>query len=246
MKNGFLSIGLLVASCLSSVSYAQKLQLLTENLPPVNMSKAGKNYAKGDDVSGIATDIVRLMCAKAGMDCVITLKFPWDRIYNSALERKGYGLFSASRTEERDPLFKWVGPITQVKWVVYKLSTSPVSVSKLDDLKTLRVGGYKGDAVSIFLENNGVLVQTVFEDKQNVDKLLKGQIDVWATGSLSGPYLAKEAGLTGLKEVFVLQTRDLWLAMNKQVDDDIITKLNRALKEIKSTSEYEAIYAKYR
>lgn len=246
MNKWLISLGLVLSSMVSPALNAQKLELLTEKLPPINMSKSDKNYAKGDDVEGIAPELIRSMCKKAGIECEITLKFPWDRIYKSALERNGYGLFSASRTAERESLFQWVGPLTEVKWVVLKLPSSSVSASSIDDLKALKVGGYKGDAVTTFLQGKGVTVDAAFEDKQNVGKLKKGQIDVWATGSLSGPYFAKQEGVSGLQEVMTLKKNELWLALNKQIDPSIVEKLNKALADIKKSPEYDAIHSKYR
>lgn len=247
MMKGLLTAGVVAVVLFSiPVTQAAKLQLLTENFPPVNMSKTGKNFAKGDSVVGISTEIVQLMCSKAGVDCAITLKFPWDRIYKSALELNGYGLFSVTRTPERESSFKWVGPLTEIKWVVFKLDSSPVSVSSLDDLKSLRVGGYKGDAITDFLVSKGILVDEAFQDQQNVSKLAKGQIDVWATASLSGVYMAKQEGVSGLKEAFVMKTDPLWLALNKGVDDATVSKLSNAISEIRSSSQYTAIHEKYR
>lgn len=246
MIKGLLTAGIVVVLFSIPVVQAAKLQLLTENFPPVNMSKSGKNFAKGDSVVGISTEIVKLMCSKAGVDCVITLKFPWDRIYKSALELNGYGLFSVTRTPERESSFKWVGPLTEIKWVIFKLASSPISVSSLDDLKSLRVGGYKGDAITNFLVSKGVSVNEALQDQQNVSRLAKDQIDVWATASLSGIYMAKQEGVTGLKEAFVMKTDPLWLALNKETDDGTVSKLSNALAEIKSSPQYTAIHEKYR
>ncbi|MCX7080693.1 MAG: amino acid ABC transporter substrate-binding protein, partial [Pseudomonas sp.] len=41
------------------------LVLLTENFPPYNMAKNGKNFAQDENINGIAVDIVREMFKRA-------------------------------------------------------------------------------------------------------------------------------------------------------------------------------------
>lgn len=72
------------------------LVLLTENFPPYNMAKNGKNFAQDENINGIATDIVREMFKRAGITYSLTLRFPWERVYKLALENPGYGAFVLS------------------------------------------------------------------------------------------------------------------------------------------------------
>ncbi len=87
--------------------------LLTENFPPFNMAADGTNYAAERNISGINADIVREMFKRAGIAYSLTLRFPWERIYNQVLAQPDQGLFSTTFTAEREPLFKWVGPLRQ-------------------------------------------------------------------------------------------------------------------------------------
>lgn len=53
----------------ASLAHAQapaKIDLLTENFPPYNMAADGKNFARDENISGIAVDIVREMFKRAG------------------------------------------------------------------------------------------------------------------------------------------------------------------------------------
>src|SRR3546814_13102530 len=73
------------------------LVLLTENFPPYNMAKNGKNFAQDENINGIAVDIVREIFKRADISYSLTLRFTWERIYKLALDNPGYGV----RTEER-------------------------------------------------------------------------------------------------------------------------------------------------
>ncbi|RDH45231.1 transporter substrate-binding domain-containing protein [Zooshikella ganghwensis] len=71
-------------------------------------------------------------------------------------------------------------------------------------------------------------------------------IDIWATGSLSGPYLAKQEGLVGLKQVFSFNKNDLYLALNKDTNPEVVKKLNEALSKMRQDGSIEKIYRQYR
>ena len=47
---------------------------------------------------------------------------PWARAYTYGLEKPQHCVFSTSRTAEREALFKWVGPVSQIDWVLYALA----------------------------------------------------------------------------------------------------------------------------
>ena len=82
------------------------LVLLTENFPPYNMAKNGKNFARDENIEGIAVDIVRETFKRAGISYNLTLRFPWERIYKLALEKPSYGVFVMARLPDREALFK--------------------------------------------------------------------------------------------------------------------------------------------
>ena len=67
--------------------------LQTDNFPPFNMGPSHKNFARGDEVQGIATDTVREIFKRAGIGYSLTLRSPWDRIYTQTLTDSGHGLF---------------------------------------------------------------------------------------------------------------------------------------------------------
>jgi polar amino acid transport system substrate-binding protein len=189
----------LSASAHAELAPDYRVVLLTENFPPYNMASNGKNFAREDNLDGIAVDIVREMFKRAEVNYSMTLRFPWDRIYKLALEKPGYGVFVTARLPEREALFKWVGPIGPDDWVLLGRSDSPINLTSLEQAKQYKVGAYKGDAIAEHLLENGLEPITVLRDQLNAKKLMAGQIDLWATGDPAGRYLAKQGGVSGLK-----------------------------------------------
>lgn len=219
--------------------------LLTENFPPYNMAINGKNFAQEDNIDGIAADVVREMFKRAGVKYNLTLRFPWDRIYKLALEKPGYGVFVTARLPEREQLFKWVGPIGPDDWVLLAKADSSINLSSLDEAKQYRIGAYKGDAISEYLTDKGVEHSTSLRDQENARKLVAGQIDLWATGDPAGRYLAKQEGVSGLRTVLRFDSAELYLALNKEMPDEIVAKLQAALDQMRSEGFVDATLNNY-
>lgn len=221
------------------------LVLLTENFPPYNMAKNGKNFAQGENINGIAVDIVREMFKRAGVTYSLTLRFPWERVYKLALENPGYGAFVMARLPDRERLFKWVGPIGPDDWIMLAKADSKITLESLDDARKFKVGAYKGDAIAETLTKQGLKPIVVLRDQDNAKKLVSGQIDLWATGDPAGRYLARQDGVTGLKTVLRFNSAELYLALNKDVPDEVVVKLQQVLDQLKAEGVVEKIRAKY-
>ncbi|WP_458378921.1 substrate-binding periplasmic protein [Pseudomonas chlororaphis] len=221
------------------------LVLLTENFPPYNMAKNGKNFAQGENINGIAVDIVREMFKRAGINYSLTLRFPWERIYKLALEQPGYGVFVTARLPDREPLFKWVGPIGPDDWILLARDDSKIALQSLEQARKYRIGAYKGDAIAETLAKQGLRPQVVLKDQDNARKLVGGQIDLWATGDPAGRYLARQEGVTGLKTVLRFHSTQLYLALNKEVPDETVARLQAALDQLREEGVVEEIMGRY-
>ena len=231
--------------CGAAQAAPEQINLLTENFPPYNMAVDGKNYARDENVQGIAADIVREMFQRAGIDYTLTLRFPWERVYKMALETPGYGVFVMARLPEREALFKWVGPIGPDDWVLLARADSPINITSLEQARGYNVGAYKGDAIAEHLAAQGLQPALALRDQTNVEKLQSGEIDLWATGDPAGRYLAKQQGVTGFKRVLRFEDAQLFLALNKETADETVAKLQAALEQMKSDGTVEAINGRY-
>jgi polar amino acid transport system substrate-binding protein len=220
--------------------------LMTENLPPYNMAVDGKNFAQESNIEGIASEVVRETFKRAGIGYSMTLRFPWERIYKLALEKPGYGVFSTARLPEREKLFKWVGPVGSYDWIMLAKADSPIQLTSLEQAKAYRIGAYKGDAVGERLLAQGLNPILLLRDQDNAKKLVNGQIDLWAAGDPTGPYLARLEGVTGLKTVLRFHHAELYLALNKATPDDVVNRLQTALDQLRAEGRVEKILARYR
>ena len=242
----------LVSASLLFISTAQAadspdtdIVLLTENFPPYNMAKNGKNFAQGENIDGIATDIVREIFKRTDITYSLTLRFPWERVYKLALENPGYGAFVMARLPDREKLFKWVGPIGPDDWIMLAKADSKITLETLDDARKYKIGAYKGDAIAMTLAKQGLKPVVVLRDQDNAKKLVNGQIDLWATGDPAGRYLARQEGVSGLKTVLRFNSAELYLALNKDVPDEMVSKLQAALDQLRKEGKVDEIMARY-
>lgn len=236
---------LLAGNARAEVDANYRLALLTENFPPYNIASNGKNFARDENISGIAVEVVREMFKRAEVQYSLTLRFPWARIYKQALEEPGYGVFVAARLPEREELFKWVGPIGPDDWVLLGKADSGIVLNSLEEARGYRIGAYKDDAIAEHLQQKGLVPIAALRDQENIRKLQAGQIDLWATGDPAGRYLAKQEGVTGLKTILRFDSAQLYLALNKEVPDAVVQKLQGALEQMRTEGFVEAVFSRY-
>ena len=236
---------LMVATAHADESSDTPLVLLTENFPPYNMAKNGKNFARDENIEGIAVDIMRETFRRAGISYNLTLRFPWERIYKLALEKPGYGVFVMARLPDREALFKWVGPIGPDDWVLLAKDDSKIQLDGLEQARRYRIGAYKGDAIAESLDKQGLKPIVALRDQDNAQKLMEGQIDLWATGDPAGRYLARQVGVNGLKTVLRFNSAQLYLALNRDVPDEVVARLQAALDELRKEGRIDQIMANY-
>ncbi len=206
--------------------------LTTEDMPPYSTRVCGKeNGNPTDPLTGISIDIVNELFTRANIEHQILI-YPWQRSFNTAKNNRNHAVFSATRNQQREHLFKWVGQIASNDWVVFSKKTTSVDIQSIDDMRNYTIGGYQGDALSLYLEKRGIKVDKAPADKLNLQKLKYGRIDLWIAGNLVGAYRADKAGIN-VKQVFTFKESDLWIAFNINTDDDIIKKLNNILNKMK-------------
>lgn len=229
---------LVVVLAWSRPSAARELLLTTENYPPFNMQAEGSRQ-----IVGISTDIVRKLMVRAGIN--YSIKFlPWQRAYGMALNEADTCVFSTTVTEEREPKFKWVGPLVVNDWVFFGRADSELEIASLEDARGHIVGGYKGDATAQFLEQQGFELDLASHDHVNPAKLAAGRFDIWATGTHLGPYLARQAGVE-IKPLFTFRKMVMGLACNLGVEDELIERLNALLEDLVRDGSVAEVMAKY-
>lgn len=214
-----------------------RINLYTENYGTFNYSLEGAAFEHDiEDIGGTATEIVEKMFNEAGIDFKLRLR-TWSVSYERAVERPNYGVFSTGRTESREELFEWIGPVGQYSWILLAKEGHNLNIDSLSDLRGLRIGGYEGDAATTFLQEQGYEVSTLPNESLNAQRLANDLIDVWITSDINGYKVAEESGYPDVEEAFRIRTVDLYLAMNPETDPRVINALHEAYDDLIASGE---------
>lgn len=232
-------LGAVLMLC-GAVAQAETFKIMTEEYPPFNYTADGK-------LTGLSTEVVQQLAKKVGHPEDIEM-LPWARAYGLIQQSDGQILFSMTRTEEREKMFKWVGPIASNKWVFFAKKGSGVTIASLADAKKVeKIGTYKDDAAESFLKAEGFTnLDSVLNDEQNVPKLVAGRINLWIVGELQGIHKAKAKGVADqLEKVFDVKDTQLYIAFSKNTPDAEVAKWQAALDAMKADGSIDALVKKY-
>lgn len=215
-----------------------QLFITTEHSPPAIMQE-------GERVTGYSSDKIHEIMARTGLRYSIDV-LPWKRAYTSAVQRPNGCVFATTRTPEREPLFKWVGPTDEGAWVLLGRADRNYQLSTLEDARGLRIGTYNGDVRDDYLRARGFKVDPAPNDMLNPQKLLLNRIDLWATGARPGGGLLEQNGLAGkIVPVLVFNRIKVYLACNRAVPDALIDRMNAALEAMNRDGTSRRIDRKY-
>jgi len=218
---------LMTSAVLAFPAHAATLDLVTENNPPLS-------YAEGAAVKGAATDAVRDLVAKAGVEAKMSV-MTWDKAYAQAQAKPNTCVFATARLGNRENIFKWYGPIASNTWALYSLpGLDTKKIVKAGDARFFKVGAVKNDAKVDFLRGEGVSsIKEVDNDSENPVGLTKPKndpsaIDLWITTAATAKDVAAKAGVKDVKQVLVVRKEELWLACNPRSDKATLAKLEAA------------------
>jgi len=226
-------------ACWMTQASSASLFLATEDAPPANMRGANGR------VEGIATDKVLAMMKRTGTDYTLKV-FPWARAFNIALHQANACVFSTVLTAEREPYFKWVGPLHYHEWVLFRRADRPMKLGSLEDARPYLIGVYNGDAQENYLRKRGFHIDTTFDAKGNLRELLAGKIDLWATDRQTARILMRRRSTHDKIIPALLFNRvGLYLACNPGVSDSLIDALKAAGEAMKKDGTARAIEQKH-
>lgn len=235
----------------SAQPQAPVLQALTESLPPLNYEQDGK-------ITGFASELLDLMAAEAGISLQKQL-LPWVRAYDRATKPGDTVLYSLVRTTEREPLFRWVGPIGPRRVLLYKWADrNDIQLKALDDARAYRIGTTLESAATKNLIKQGFVPMPVegaaagleqgVNDEQNMRKFIAKRVDLLVSLDWAAAYNAKNAGIDPADLVPALVLDDslnYWYGLNLSVDTDVAKRLNAALLKVRNDGRYAQLRQKY-
>lgn len=226
---------------------ANNLSIYTEQFPPYN-------YFHDNKIVGINLDIIKRACETADLDCSFKL-YPWLRAYKAALYYENAGVMSTSRSEEREELFQWVGPLVYSKNYFYKLaSRDDVQVNTEEDLLKYTISAQIGDIyqdvlLDIGFENGKNLLQ-VSSKYKGVKLFYEGKLDLLIATDKTiehklGKYGYDSSELVPVLPLSIPTSKGNYLALNKSVPKKVVEKLQKAVDKLRESGQFEVISKQY-
>ncbi|MFT5662389.1 MAG: polar amino acid transport system substrate-binding protein [Sulfurimonas sp.] len=232
-----------------SIFANDSVKMYTEHYPPYNMkSKEGKLI--GSSIEVLDAVLKQMNSSQSIKDVKLR---SWAKSYAVAQKINNAMVFSTTRTESREALFKWVGPIATATVGVVAPKSKKIVINKVSDFNKYKVGAVLKDIGEILLLDAGVdkkYIQYVKgEDAINIsfNKMKKNRIDMFAYNLNVAFANAKMEGfdIDKYEIVYTLKVGYQYFAFNKNTDDKIIKKWQNALDAIKKDGSYEKIHSKY-
>lgn len=230
-------------SCVAS----QKIQFVTEDLPPLQIERDNQ------PPTGALVELINLIIKEADIDAELAI-YPWARSYELALKQPNTFIFSMLRSDEREDKFHWIGKLFTIKSYLATLkSNADIKVNNIEDAKNYFVGSIRHDLAESYLLNKG------FISKKNLyvaskypilwSMLFNKRTDLVFTNSVVWQHEIEKAGLDPKAIKFVHEisdfASDLYLAASKSTDKKLIKKVNDSFAAIKADGRYEQILTKW-
>ena len=226
------------AENLSAGKSSGTLVLYTEELPPYNYVDRRGNLA------GTSVELVREIADRTNTPIAITL-LPWTDAYGTTLKRSNAGLFSTVRTQERERLFSWVGPVGELEYGFYGLKGTEPRVASLDDVRRAGlVAVVRSDSRYEFLLRNDVTNLLPYEtDRECIEAVRAGRAALWLgiTDSYAQTSLELNGHLDELELVWPFRMAGLYIAFNRETPTATTDDWQAALEAMKADGTYDTI-----
>lgn len=233
---------------LPTASAEPALRIVTEELPPYNMTQDGK-------VTGMSTEVVQAVLKEVGLQASIQA-MPWARAYELALNERNVLIYSIARTPARESLFHWVGAIAPTQWFIFSLAERPVTLNSLDDARGHQIATVNQDVGEQYLESKGFRIgaelQSSTKYEHNYRKLKVDHVELWISNELNALYLTRQNGedpekvlIRSLPLPDLTSQEGLSMAFSRNTPVQTVEKFRAGLDTIRRNGVYDAIMRKW-
>ncbi|MFO7617308.1 MAG: transporter substrate-binding domain-containing protein [Bacteroidales bacterium] len=224
----------------------------TEEYPPFNYLAEGM-------ATGVSVDILEDLFKRMNipLDRSSVEVGLWAPAYGKVLETPETMLFSMVRTDAREDLFKWVGPIAPHTDVLISLAGSGNEINQLTDLNNFFTGVVEGFSSFDLLLGHGVLRANIvtYSDMKELYMALADtrEVQFIATGEASHKLILEALGYpeSDFASPYIIRSDELYFAFNIETAAEMITEFQNALHLLKldkaqdGSSVYEKILNRY-
>jgi len=228
------------------------LQLMGQDIEFLTEENAPFNFSENGEIKGISVDILTEIIKGTNIPYKLeNIKIlPWARAYDMVQKNQQTILFSMGRTDEREKLFKWVGPIYTLKIGVIAKKTKKVVIGSSSDLNKYIIGTVRDGAPEQLIVKAGANIEKLDRGTAldlNIKKLMSDRIDCLAFNVPAAFYnISKMGGNSSDYEVvYVLKETGLYYGANLSTSDAQIQALQKSLDNAIKNGTVKKITEKY-
>ena len=214
-------------------------RVYTEDSPP------GETLDASGNAAGPMVELIKTIMADGGITGSIEV-LPWKRAYSYGLSGPRAAVFETTRTPEREPLFRWVGPVKRIRWQFFAKADSAIKLRSLEDAKHADgVIVYAGDSKGDFLKEQGFTnLMEPRTPEQSARMLMAGRAPLWMFSDIGLAGALKAAGFSpkDVKPVLDSKVQDLYIALSKDVGDHDVQAWTRGLRQVEADGTMERLY----
>ncbi|WP_246659181.1 transporter substrate-binding domain-containing protein [Rhizobium sp. FY34] len=227
-----LALGMVLAP---SFALSAEIRFATEPYPPFSFQNA-EGKADGAGVKQVEA-VMKAVGADIGYSIEV---MPWARALALAEARPDHCVFATARTPEREARFQWVVPLLRDINVLVARQGSSVTATRLEEATGFTVGTQREDYSEALLRNAGF---TKIDLSASFDitlaKLLGQRIELMAMSLPVYQKLLRDN--VPVRLLTTLSAQDLGIACNKDIDTQLIARMQKALDALIASGEQARI-----
>ncbi|WP_165403580.1 MULTISPECIES: ABC transporter substrate-binding protein [unclassified Duganella] len=218
---------LLLAAALAPAR--EPLRIIASGIPPLSFTRDGA-------ITGYCVELIRELQRRVGDTTHIEL-MPWARAYRMGMDGANVVLLCPKRTPEREPRFKWVGPVLESESMFYALRRSRIHLSSLNEARALEGILVPRDFYSYqYLRDAGFTnLEPVNSSQTMLAMLLAGRRPVMVLDREQLPALLEQAGADAdqVEPVLKLMSIQSYFTFALDAPDSQVAQWQQALDRMK-------------
>lgn len=244
LRKGCVLAALLASLLLGAAAAADvgQLQFVTEEFAPLN-------FLQDEQPTGLGPELVRELQKRTGISAPIAI-LPWARAYKMAQTLPNIGLINCARTAEREPLFRWVGPIANLRSAIYAKRGAGVRLASLSEAKSARsVIALREGFSAQLLQKLGFSNLYLSPNPRDAIRLMMisppDTLMMMSTIGVPDALKRIDQKPNALEPILVVMRSQAYIAFSLDTPTSTISQFQKALTDMKRDGSFAALYKKW-
>jgi polar amino acid transport system substrate-binding protein len=178
----------------------------------------------------------------------------WEEAQEIASKHPEILLLTVFRSDEREPLFNWIGPAFQEQVQLFSLAQHEFGrIGDIASRRDLRVGTQRGNLETRYLADKGFREEEnlfEFEDTgQLIQALFNRRVDAIPMGKLQMSHQLQlmQRNPEDLASIFTFDemSTDLYMTVGRATPQETVRRYREVFRELKQTGEYDRILERW-